>query len=226
MTPAFTFAIGDIHGCHLALLQILRQCRDYAPGQGHRLVFIGDYVDRGPDSRAVIQTLQGLQERSTPGTVICLMGNHEELMLEAIESRDPAHWFNNGGAETLASYGTRDLAKLPAEDIAWIKSLGLFFDDGKRYFVHAGVDPDYPLDRQPREAMLWIRGRFHHADKDYGRLIVHGHTPLRNARPEIHPNRVNIDTACVYGGVLTAAVFTSDKVGPVDFLTAREDLQD
>jgi serine/threonine protein phosphatase 1 len=222
MHPALTFAIGDIHGCHQALLQILRQCRDYAQGRGHRLVFIGDYVDRGPDSRSVVETLRGLKQRSVPGTVICLMGNHEEMMLDAIESGDPLHWFHNGGQETLASYGTRDPLSVPSNDVAWIRSLSLSFDDGKRLFAHAGIDPDYPLDQQPREALLWIRGRFHDAERDFGRLIVHGHTPTRDGEPEVRPNRINIDTACVYGGVLTAAVFTPDQVAPVGFLTARE----
>ena len=219
---ALTFAIGDIHGCERALLELLRLCTDYASGRDHRFVFIGDYVDRGPDSRAAIATLRALEQR-LPGNVVCLMGNHEDLMLTAIDSGDPTWWFNNGGMETLLSYGTRDMTALPPDDVAWVRALGLSFDDGKRFFVHAGVDPDQPLDRQPREALLWIRGRFHHADRDYGRLIVHGHTPTRNGRPEVRPNRINIDTACVYGGVLTAAVFTDEAAAPVKFLTAREE---
>jgi serine/threonine protein phosphatase 1 len=117
----------------------------------------------------------------------------------------------------------RNPKSLPEEVVAWVRSLPLSFDDGKRFFVHAGVDPDHPLDRQSREALLWIRGPFHRADKDYGRLIVHGHTPTRNARVEIEPNRINIDTACVYGGVLTAAVFTHDRIAPVKFLSARDE---
>jgi serine/threonine protein phosphatase 1 len=129
---------------------------------------------------------------------------------------------NNGARETLASYGVRDARSLPDPDIAWVRALRLSFDDGIRFFAHAGVDPDEPLDQQPREALLWIRGPFHKANKDYGRLIVHGHTPTRDGRPEIRPNRINIDTACVYGGALTAAVFSGDEVAPVDFLTARE----
>ena len=221
MSPPLTFAIGDIHGCHRALLELLALCREHAQGQDHRFVFIGDYVDRGPDSRAVIATLRGLGQRGT-GNVACLMGNHEELMLDAIDSGDPTWWLNNGGGETLRSYGIRDQASLPPEDVAWIRSLGLSFDDGKRFFVHAGVDPDLALDAQPREALLWIRDKFHQATRDYGRLIVHGHTPTHDARPEMRPNRINIDTACVYGGRLTAAVFTHETVAPVAFLTARE----
>src|SRR5262249_52303647 len=124
IAPAITFAIGDIHGCHRALLELLALCRARAQGQDHRFVFIGDYVDRGPDSRAVIATLRNL-EQGAPGNVVCLMGNHEELMLEAIDSGDPTWWLNNGGGETLQSYGIRDQVNLPPEDVAWIRSLGL-----------------------------------------------------------------------------------------------------
>ncbi len=221
MEPSLTFAIGDIHGCHKALLYILDLCRDYAKGQSHRLVFIGDYIDRGADSRYVIETVRDLAQRD-PENVICLMGNHEELLIDAIDTGDPLNWLFNGGADTLASYGVRKPADLPDGDIAWIRSLRLSFDDGRRFFAHAGVDPDLPLDRQPKDALLWIREPFHRAKTDFGRLIVHGHTPLDDARPDVRPNRVNIDTACVYGGVLTAAVFTAEAIPPVTFLTARE----
>ncbi|MGE0007659.1 MAG: metallophosphoesterase family protein [Parvibaculaceae bacterium] len=222
MHPALTFAIGDIHGCRRALCDLLDQCRAYAEGEAHRLVFIGDYVDRGPDSRAVVATLRELERRHGPDAVVCLMGNHEAMMLDAVDSGDPAWWIGNGGGETLLSYGVRNPVRLPGDDVAWLRDLRLAFDDGARFFVHAGIDPGRPLDRQERETMLWIREPFHRSTQDYGRLVVHGHTPTRDGRPEIRPNRINIDTACVYGGVLSAAVFAAGSAAPVALLTARE----
>ena len=222
MPVQFTFAIGDVHGCHRALEDILRQCRIYARHDAYRFVFIGDYVDRGPDSRAVIATLRELERQRAPGGVVCLAGNHEEMMLDAIDTGDPGWWMSNGAAETLSSYGIDEPRHLPLGDVAWVRRLRLSFDDGRRRFVHAGVDPERPLDEQTRETLLWIREPFLHSHKDFGRLIVHGHTPSRTGSPEIRPNRINLDTACVYGGVLTAAVFTDDQAQPIALLSASE----
>jgi serine/threonine protein phosphatase 1 len=218
--PALTFAIGDIHGCVDKLHSLLSKCENLAAGTRARYVFIGDYIDRGPDANRAIQTIIDLQKRPD-AEVICLRGNHEDLLLNCFEdgTEQLVHWLlMNGGAATLRSYGAESVHDIPREHLAWIRSLSLFYDDGKRYFVHAGVDPDLPLSEQSEHDQLWIREPFLSSDKIFDRFIVHGHTPQESGLPDIRPNRLNIDTAAVYGGKLTAAVFT-DEVLPVKFLT-------
>jgi serine/threonine protein phosphatase 1 len=214
-----TFAIGDIHGCHQALLDILGQCRVYAAGRPCRYIFIGDYIDRGPDSRGVIATIRTLADEEGH-EVVRLMGNHEALLLEALETGDSFQWLCNSGDATLESYGVPSVEEIPQGDIAWFNSLCLFYDDGQRFYVHAGIDPREPLGRQSRESLLWMREPFLSTTSGFGRLVVHGHTPQRSGEPDLRCNRLNIDTACVYGGVLTAAVFTDMHREPVAFLHA------
>jgi serine/threonine protein phosphatase 1 len=212
-----TYAIGDVHGCVDKLVRLLARCRDHAGDRPRRLVFVGDYIDRGPDSRGVVETLLTLQ-RDDP-RVICLRGNHEALMLEALETGDEALWLLNGGGETLDSYDVEQALDLPAELVEWADALPLSFDDGRRLFVHAGLNPRVPLDRQTEQDVLWIREPFLSSRRDFGRLVVHGHTPLRTGVPDLRANRLNIDTAAVFGGPLTAAVFEEDRTEPVAFLT-------
>jgi len=218
-TSALTFAIGDVHGCLSKLEELLGRCGAYAGRRPHRFVFLGDYIDRGHDSRGVIHRLRRMG-RERPGDIVCLMGNHEEILLSAVD--DPADvpwWMDNGGGTTLASYGVRRVEDLPADDIAWIRNLPLCYDDGLRFFVHAGINPDAPLDRQDRETVLWTRK--HAPDAfDPGRFIVHGHTPLQSHIPELHPHRLNLDTGAVYGGQLSAAAFTTERAAPVALLVS------
>jgi serine/threonine protein phosphatase 1 len=150
----------------------------------------------------------------------CLTGNHEDLALNAID--DPAEidlWVvRNGGDKMLASYGVTRPSELPADHVAWLRALLTHHDDGLRFFVHAGIDPERPLDRQDRHDMLWMREPFLSDPRDFDRFIVHGHTPLRGGKPDLRTNRVNIDTAAVLGGPLTAAVFDESAAAPVEFL--------
>lgn len=218
---ALTFAIGDVHGCFTKLDNLLRRCGEYAGSRPHRFVLLGDYVDRGPDSRSVIRTLRHLGEQR-PGDVVCLRGNHEEMLLSAVDNfEDVAWWIHNGGDMTLSSYGAASIEHIPTDDIEWIRNLPLCHDDGLRFFVHAGIDPAMPLDRQDEKTMLWTRRRYPD-DLDPGRFVVHGHTPLRSKYPDQRPYRLNLDTGAVFGGPLSAAAFTNDRAAPVALLVGAK----
>lgn len=216
-----TYAIGDIHGSLDKLRGLLTRCQEHAAGRPAKLVFLGDYIDRGPESCGVIECLLALQSRGGDD-VVALMGNHEDMALSVIDGTSPARsWLAQGGAATLDSYGAVRPDEILGAHIDWMRALRLSHDDGRRLFVHAGVKPGVPLDAQNPGDLLWIREPFLSDRRDYGRLIVHGHTPLENGLPEIHGNRLNLDTAAVYGGPLTAAVFDDARTEPLGFLQAR-----
>ena len=215
-----TYAIGDVHGCLGKLARLIDGCLQHGGNEPARFVFIGDYVDRGPHSREVVELLMQAQ-RERPGEVVCLRGNHEAIMLEAVHTGDDRLWLVNGASYTYASYGIEQATDMPAAHVAWVAALPLSFDDGRRYFVHAGIDPDVPLDAQTERARLWIREPFLSSTRDHGRLIVHGHTPSATGLPDVRPNRVNIDTGAVYGGPLTAAVFSDEATAPIEFLSSE-----
>jgi serine/threonine protein phosphatase 1 len=218
MTRAY--AIGDVHGCLTKLIGLMTLCHADASKQPTKFIFLGDYIDRGPDSRGVVEFLMSLQQ-DRPDDVICLMGNHEDMLLAAVDAPDwEENWLRNGGIQTLQSYGVATVANIPQDHIDWIRHLPKFHDDGKRFFVHAGVHPDRPLDQQDDHDLPWIREPFLSSSKDFGRLIVHGHTPTKSGVPDQHRNRLNIDTGAVYGRALTAAVFTDETIQPVKFLAA------
>lgn len=216
------YAIGDIHGSLSKLRTLVARCERDAGGRPIAFVFVGDYIDRGPDSRGVIDTLMKLQA-SMPGQVTTLMGNHEAFALGVLDGdTSPDHWLMEGGAATLRSYGVRRAHALPHDHVDWLRSLRLTYDDGRRLFVHAGVNPEKPLDAQDDLDLLWIREPFLSDARNYGRLIVHGHTPTDDGEPNLRANRVNVDTGAVFGGPLTAAVFDEDETMPVGFIQAEE----
>ena len=214
------YAIGDIHGC-LDKLDGVHDwiARDLAarPAADWRVVHMGDYVDRGPDSRGVVQRLIGL--RAQDRRHVCLQGNHDQMFVEAMrgETRRMAIWFEQGGVETLASYGlTReDLehmildgrglgAAIPADHLEFLAGLGHYAHYGDFFFAHAGIDPNYPLDEQDPHDLMWIRRPFLDDTRDHGAVVVHGHTPVR--RIEVRANRIGIDTGAVFGGALSCLV--------------------
>jgi Calcineurin-like phosphoesterase len=216
-TSPLTFAVGDIHGCLDKLQRLLTAGEAYAGARPTRYVFLGDYIDRGPQSRGVIELLIQRQA-ARPGTIVCLRGNHEQMAIDAHASdRAVPLWLANNGASTLRNYG----GPISPEHLAWLSALPFCHDDGLRFFVHAGIDLAVPLAEQEPEVMLWMREPFlSECDEvDCGRFIVHGHTPLPTGTPDLRRRRLNLDTAAVMGGPLSAAVFDATQAQPLAFLT-------
>lgn len=215
-----TYAIGDIHGRHDLLRDLLHRIGEHADGRKHMLVFLGDYIDRGPESAGVVETVRSLQARS-PGEIICLKGNHEAMLLTAIARPELAPWWmHNGGDATLLSFDLELPDEVPADVLAWMEALPLSHEDDRRYFVHAGLRPGRRFRDQTDEDKLWIREPFVDHDYDFGKHVVHGHTPTSSVRPDVRRFRTNLDTGAVYGGALTAGIFTDDQGAPVGFLQA------
>jgi serine/threonine protein phosphatase 1 len=215
---SLVFAIGDVHGSLRKLRSLIARCEQYADGRPMTFIFLGDYIDRGPESAGVVDCVLDLQSRM-PERVIALKGNHEAMVLGVLYGTIPAdYWLAQGGAETLHSYGASNAGELPDQHIDWLRSLLLSHDDGRRFFVHAGIDPEKPLDAQQDTDLFWIREPFLSDRRDHGRLIVHGHTPLMTRKPDLRANRLNIDTGAVFGGPLTAAVFGNTEIKPLAFV--------
>ncbi len=233
MVRHVTYAIGDIHG-RLDLAQAAVSAIERHAGDDHaRMVFLGDYVDRGPDSRGVVDLMIRLQE--TRGAV-CLKGNHESLMLRALarpQSQHMNHWLRLGGQETLSSYGVSNPLDaeglVPRAHTSWMTKLPLTSGDGRRIYVHAGLNPGVPFEKQDEEDCMWIRERFlTSAPGAFDRHIVHGHTPEwrekpEAAQPELLAHRTNLDTGAYATGVLTVGVFPEDfPGGPAELIVVRE----
>ena len=214
------FAIGDIHGSLHKLQNLIERCERYADGRPMTFIFLGDYIDRGPDSAGVVSYVIDLQAR-LPEQVIALKGNHEAMALDIVDGVIPAdRWLAQGGFETLRSYGVRSAAELPGAHVHWLRSLPVSYDDGRRFFVHAGIDPNKRFNAQQDHDLFWIREPFLSDRRDHGRLIVHGHTPINGRKPDLRANRLNIDTGAVFGGPLTAAVFGDAEIKPITFVQA------
>jgi serine/threonine protein phosphatase 1 len=153
-----TYAIGDVHGSFSKLASLLQHCRAHGENDDLRFVFLGDYVDRGRHSREVVELLISFQS-AAPDRIVCLRGNHEDMLVGAARREDEELWLDNGGGATLASYGVRCAADIPQRHLAWFEQLPLAISDERRFFVHAGIMPGVPLPQQSKESMLWIRGR-------------------------------------------------------------------
>lgn len=189
-------AVGDIHGCLHHLERLMSQVR---PTPVDRVVFLGDYIDRGPDSRLVLDYLIDFGRRF-PRTVF-LKGNHEEMFLDFIAGRNQMLYFLNGGETTLANYQDGEKLRIPQAHLDFMAGLRLFFESDRFIFVHAGLRPGLPLHEQSEKDLLWIREEFLHSDYDWGKSVVYGHTPRLSTL--LTPNRIGVDTGAVYGRVLS-----------------------
>ena len=216
------YAIGDVHGRADLLRRLhamIRSDAEAAAERRWRVVYLGDYVDRGPDSRGVIDILAG---EPLPGFErVCLKGNHEDAMVRFLGDIGVAFaWFDFGGAATLASYGVPTpnpfdldellaaqralIAALPRSHLDFLRNLELTHSEGDYLFVHAGVRPGVALKMQQEEDMLWIREPFLQSKVRFGKIVVHGHSI--SYEPEFRDNRIGIDTGAFATDRLTCLV--------------------
>jgi len=223
------YAIGDVHGrddllaaAHAKVLADLAA----RPAESHRIIHVGDYVDRGPASADVVDRLCRLGQADE--RVLCLRGNHEEMLLDFLA--DPIEagptFIANRGAATLASYGVsaglghfyeRDIvalaeafaSRLPAAHRSFLQGLPYSFRFGDFFFCHAGIRPGVAIESQDRFDLTWIREGFLDSDADFGVVVIHGHTPA--TQPEVLPNRINVDTGAVFSGRLTCLVLEGNQ---------------
>jgi len=211
------YAIGDIHGMFDQLEQLHEQIhKDIADNkiENATIIHLGDYIDRGPKSKEVVRLLQSM-EKASQYKCINLLGNHEQLMIDAYNyGRQEMHlWIMNGGDKTLDSYGTQKYEDRPIEDLVWMQYLPYYHreDQYKLFFVHAGFYPkDFP--NLSKDVCIWTKNESFFADQFWNQytnmndwLIIHGHSVFDLKKPTIHQQRLNLDTGCCFGGKLTAA---------------------
>lgn len=191
-----TFVIGDVHGC-------FKELKGLIDGMGiklgtDRLVLLGDYIDRGEGEHEVLDYIKKLRGRYGMDKVIALRGNHEQMLLDATENG-----FHTG-------------SRFSSEEIAFMNSLPVYFEDDYCFYVHGGIDPAVSLDQQKDDVMLWIREEFYLHPESLQKKVVFGHTPTRTITgkdiPIIWEDRVALDTGCVFGGRLSALEISEDTI--------------
>lgn len=231
-----TYAIADLHGRFDLLCRAIDLIEADAGEEGGTFICLGDFVDRGPQSRNIVDLLMAGPQRPNWRWIV-LQGNHEAMMLEVLAN--PVQelmrwWIGNGGAATLRSYGydgSQALLplKVPQEHLDWLAALPVTHEDEHRIFVHAGVPFDQPLGEAKRETLQWMLypGDVDHGDAEFhddaahvsGKHIVHGHHQSLT-HPLLKPHRTNLDSFAWYGGRLAIGVFDGSQPGPVKIMDA------
>jgi len=203
------FAVGDIHGC-LDKLVSLMDIID-VDLKKETLVFMGDYIDRGPHSKEVVDYLIDLARGGN--RVVFLKGNHELMLQNYLSGEDKLSFLYNGGEATLGSYmkggGLNEGNLIPPEHLEFFDNLRLYYETENYIFVHGGLKANIPLEHQDEWDMLWMRDEFIYSDFDFGKLVIFGHTPFRE--PLILDNKIGIDTGAVYGNKLTCVELSAMK---------------
>lgn len=221
------YAVGDVHGCSRLLATVMDWIDEHAAGHSFaqkKIVFLGDVIDRGPDSRGVIDRL--LPESPNGLEMICLRGNHEDMMLRVLNTgAGLATWLKNGGIPTLQCYGIDNIdtlarsspafirqtliAAVPRAHQAFLSNTVLSYQSGGYLFVHAGLRPGIAIDRQDPLDMMWIRREFTQSTADFGVVVVHGHTVSHE--PSERTNALGLDTGAVATGRLSCAALWQDQ---------------
>jgi serine/threonine protein phosphatase 1 len=225
------YAVGDIHGRLDLLNELLMRIHDdiaSRPTIRPVSIFLGDYIDRGPSSR---ETIDRLMEHAETSESVFLKGNHEQIAINCLRDRALFdHWMRLGGVETLLSYGISPKGysdegqivrlqaafhdALPQTHFRFFRDLQNSFACGDFFFAHAGVKPNVELSDQKESDLLWIRKEFLSSNADFGKIVVHGHTPTREI--EVGPNRINIDTGAFATGRLTCLVIDESSLSVID----------
>lgn len=225
-SPSRIYAIGDIHGRYDLLIKALAYIeRRHTTGEEHTVVVLGDYIDRGPSSRSVIERL--MEGAKIPGQkMVCLMGNHERMLTWALEGDKMI--FKHGGVQTLASYGCMDpndtnvRTYMPADHIDWIKSLPLTYETKRHLFVHARVSNQWPVDECSEDLKLW--GMYSTGEPGFtneAKVVVHGHVTVNF--PTVDFGRVNLDVGSHRSGKLAVGVFNDEYAYPIELAIVHAD---
>lgn len=230
-----TYAIGDLHGRFDLLCRAIALIERDAGNDGGTLVVLGDFVDRGPQSRSIIDLLMA-GPQSPNWRWIVLQGNHEDIMLQTLANpeRHLRWWAGNGGVQTLQSYGYVQgdkivPLKVPTDHLDWLAALPVWHEDAHRIFVHAGVPPHQTLTEAKRETLQWM---LYPSDESYpdaeihddlphcsGKHVVHGHHQSEY-HPLLKPHRTNLDSFAWLTGRLAIGVFSDDQAEPIEIMAA------